>query len=162
MLSGIVTGHLFSHRWQHICEDSLCSGLSSHGGGGRRASSSSQMAGLGSCVLPSLSLYAGCKGSCHHICIQGRKEEERAARSPFIGKGAAFLGPPHRLHLCLTRSVHKVISGCRGVWEGGLGMGVGLVNHVRCVPGAHSTDPFPELGKFGVTVPSAFIISNNT
>ena len=41
-------------------------------------------------------------------------------------------------------------------------MGVGLINHVRCVPLAHSTDPFPELGKFGVIVPSAFTISNNT
>ncbi|KAJ8793367.1 hypothetical protein J1605_019418 [Eschrichtius robustus] len=41
-LSGMVTGYLFSHRWQHIREDSLCSGLSSHGRGGRRALSGSQ------------------------------------------------------------------------------------------------------------------------
>ena len=56
----------------------------------------------------------------------GRRRKE-LSRSPFIRKGAAFLGPPHRLHLCLFDQIcsqgHFWLQGSLG--RGGLGWVLG-------------------------------------
>lgn len=66
---------------------------------------------------------------------------------------------------------HKVVSSCMGGWEsdyvvkegkgrGGLGPSTGLATlggHVS----SDTTAPSPELGKFGVIVTAAFVITND-
>lgn len=55
---------------------------------------------------------------------------------------------------------HFKLQGSMG--KGVLVTGVGLASHIRRAPLTHSTDPFPELGKFCVVAPSAFIMSGDT